>query len=90
MKPQLLNELDGLIATLEMPLSPEELANGWTTQSQAAILSLLQNVRDSVRQDDALPELSIGRGLDHWGVECGPVFETACAISNRLREFRGG
>ncbi len=89
MKTQLLNELDGLIATLEVPLSSEELANGWTAQSQAAILSLLQNIRDSVRQDDVLPELSIGRGLDHWGIEGGPVFETACTVSNRLREFRG-
>lgn len=90
MKNQLLNELDDLIAKLEQPLPPAELANGWTPQSQAAILSLLRNVRENVRQDGALPELSIGRGLDHWGVEGGPMFEKACAVSNLLREFSGG
>jgi hypothetical protein len=89
MKTQILSGLDDLIATLEQPLSPAELANGWTMQCQVAILSLLRDLRDSVSRDGALPELSIGRGLDHWGVERGPLFEKACAISNRLDDLVG-
>lgn len=89
MKNELLTELDDLIVTLEQPLSPEEAANGWTTRSQAAILSLLQAVREGVLHDAALPELSIGCGLAHFGVEEGSMLEKACAVSNLLRDFRG-
>ncbi len=74
MRHQLLNELDNLIASLEQPLSTEELANGWTPQSQAAILLLLKNVRESVRQDGTLPELSIGRRIGPLGRRGWPAF----------------
>lgn len=86
MKVTLLAELGELIAVLEQPLSSLELTNGWTSQSQSAILSLLRNLREAIRFDRTLPELNIGRGLDHWGIEGGPLIEKICAVSNELRD----
>jgi len=87
-KEDVLNEIDDLVTALENPLPADELANGWTPQSQAATLSLLAEMRNILSEDGKLPYANMGRGLDHWGVESGPLFEQVCVVSDHLSELR--
>jgi hypothetical protein len=87
MNDQLLNELNGLIDSLEQPLTPDELANGWTPQAQSATLTFLRKIRDANREGRQLPDVGGGgRALDHWGVIDGPLLEAACAFYNHITQ----
>jgi hypothetical protein len=87
MNDQLLNELNNLIAALERPLAPDELANGWTPQAQAATLMFLRKIHEADREGQRLPDVnSGGRALDHWGVIDGPLLEAACAFYNHVAQ----
>jgi len=83
---EIIQAIEELKAALTAPLPGEELANGWTPKSQEATLALLHEIEEALPAKRELPSLSIGRGLDHWGVEGGPLFEMACELSNCLRE----
>jgi hypothetical protein len=85
----LIHELSELNVVLSAPLSESERANGWTLESQQATLQLLGEIMTALRENRDLPaHLSLGRGLDHWGVEGGPLFEKTCAVSNHLRQLK--
>jgi hypothetical protein len=82
------SEIRSLIATLSEPLEQEEISAGWTGQAQQAMLKLLGEIDHDIEAGNSLPKnLSIGRGLDHWGVEDGELFQRMCALSNCLREL---
>jgi hypothetical protein len=82
------SETRSLIATLSEPLGQEEISAGWTVQAQLAMLKLLGEIDHDIEAGNSLPKnLSIGRGLDHWGVEDGELLRRMCALSNCLREL---
>ena len=84
---QILTEVESLIGDLAAPLSQSEIAFGWTLESQNATLKLLNEIRAALVERRPIEKLSIGRGLDHWGVEGGQLLENACKLSNHLREM---
>ncbi|MCX5658804.1 MAG: hypothetical protein NTW19_03670 [Planctomycetota bacterium] len=84
---EIILEVEELVAALAAPLPELELANGWSAACQTATRSLLQGIAEDLRTRKRIPHMTIGRGLDHWGVEGGPLFERACVISNHLREI---
>lgn len=71
-----------------MPLSQADQAAGWTTGAQKATLTLLGEIRNSLVEGRPIAKINIGRGLDHWDIEDGGLFERACALSNSLREIQ--
>ena len=84
---QLIHEVDVLIQDLRLPLSSEEVAVGWTAQSQTTTINWLAAIRGTLINRQPLENLNIVRGLDHWGVEAGSLFGRACALSNKLRAY---
>lgn len=87
---EVLKEICELDSAMSAPLSEAELANGWTPRSQQATLALLREIAGALRTGGNLPGLSMGRGLDHWGIEGGELFEKACKLSNHLRQMASG
>ena len=87
MNDRLLDELNNLIAALEQQLSSDELANGWTSQAQAATLTFLRKIQEAAREGRPPPDLSGGgRSLDHWGVVDGPLLEAVCTFCNHVAQ----
>jgi len=84
---KILTEVESLIGELAAPLSQSEISFGWTPESQNATLKLLNEIRAALVDRRPIEKLSIGRGLDHWGVEGGRLLESACKLSNNLREL---
>lgn len=85
----LLAEIDAILCALSEELSDADRSGGWTPPSVEAMQAFFGRMRlDIVALADlsAHPEyLSIGRGLDHWGVGSGPLFEQALRISAAAR-----
>jgi hypothetical protein len=84
-KEQIRNDIEALIRKLESPLTQTDLECGWTRGAQEAMVKLLSEIGQDLRQGKKLPSLSLGRGLDHWGVEKGELLEEMCTLSNKLR-----
>jgi hypothetical protein len=90
MKARLIQETEAFLAALSAPLSNEEIKNGWSVQSQKAMSNFFAGIQADLmsgKNTDRSVLQGIVRGLDHWGVEGGPLFETACALSNHLLEL---
>jgi hypothetical protein len=85
---QIVEDLNKLAADLCLPLSKADEAAGWTTRAQGALLNLLNEIREALVEGRPIPNLYIGRGLDHWGVVEGDLLERACALSISLRGMR--
>jgi hypothetical protein len=87
----LLEEIDAIQSALSNDLSDADRRGGWTPPSQEAMQAFFRRMRlDIVALADlsAYPEYaSIGRGLDHWGVGSGPLFEQALRISAAVRRL---
>lgn len=87
---ELIKALNAFAGELRSPLSVDELRNGWTTGAQRALLELIQDIKGKLENEQALPDLSISRGLDSWGVTGGAMAEAAAVLSNLIREFGVG
>jgi hypothetical protein len=83
---EVLKMIGTLIADVSVPLSEEELHNGWTIQSQQAFQKTLKRIETDIREGRDLPPLFLARGLDHWGVEAGELLRRAAQVSNHLRQ----
>lgn len=82
------SEIKLLTTDLSEPLAQSEISAGWTVEAQQAMLKLLGELDHDIAAGKSLPKnLSIGRGLDHWGVEEGELLQRMCRLSNRLREL---
>jgi hypothetical protein len=82
--------IDDLIEKLSGPLTGNEVANGWSERSQKAMLEFFQDLRLKLMSDDeSLLYFSIVRGLDHWGVSGGELFQKAAEVDRELRETLG-
>jgi hypothetical protein len=85
---KIIEDVEALTNDPSLPLSQDDQAAGWTIKAQEATLKLLHEIRKALVEGQPISNLSIGRGLDHWGVDRGQLFEKACALSNSLREMR--
>jgi hypothetical protein len=81
----LVSEVDLILDALGGELSAEDRRGGWSGGSQEAMRVFFSKLRlDLLGSVDvaARPEyVSIVRGLDHWGVTSGPLFEQCANIS---------
>jgi hypothetical protein len=79
------NEISTALKTLAQPLSPDEIAGGWTPEAKAAMHKLLTELKEKIQAGQSLPQLSLSRALDHWGVSDGALLEQMAHLSNELR-----
>jgi hypothetical protein len=79
--------IDRVSSVLNQPLSALEIQSGWTTEAQSAFLKLIAELRAKVENDAIIPNLSLSRGLDSWGVTGGQLVEIAAELSNSLRDY---
>jgi hypothetical protein len=71
--------IDNFIEALSEPLRADDLAGGWTEQSQAAILAGARSLRERVLAGD-LSYSGIARGLDSSGVTDGRLHVLAMKV----------
>lgn len=86
-KLNLIKLIDDFSRQLSQPLPLVELQNGWTPEAQQAMSTLIRDLRARLATDDAIPDVSLSRGLDSWGVTGGSMAEAAAVLSNTLREL---
>lgn len=82
----LVTTIDDLIQKLSRPLDADELLHGWSEPSQEAMLKFFQDLRLKLEAGERVPYLSIVRGLDHWGISGGELFQEAAKVDHDLRE----
>jgi hypothetical protein len=82
-------KLDTLIEWLSKPLTAEDTRHGWRDQSRSAILNLVEEMRaDALRGRElrSVPHyVGVVRGLDHWGISGGDLFDAVAAIGALAR-----
>jgi hypothetical protein len=86
----LLVQLDNIIERLSQHLPQAEVRCGWTEESREAMRSFFEQMRidaSAGKELKFLPEyVSLLRGLDHWGIASGPLFEAAAEIGMLARQ----
>jgi hypothetical protein len=82
----LVTAIDDLIEKLSRRLDADELLHGWSEPSQQAMLKSFQDLRVRLEAGERVPYLSIVRGLDHWGISGGELFQKAAQVDHELRE----
>lgn len=87
MSQSLIPTIEDLIQKLSTPLQPDELAHGWSESSQKAMLEFFEDLREKVLAGETLPYLGIVRGLDHWGISGGQLFQKAAEVDHELRQL---
>jgi hypothetical protein len=78
-------KIDALLETLDRPVTSEEAADGWTLEAKSAMQKMFRDLRNKVHAGQPLPQLSISRALDHWGVGSGALLEQVAQLSNEIR-----
>lgn len=73
-----------ILGDLRGPVSPSEDADGWTVQSKQATQKYFLELQEAFSHGRELPPLGITRGLDHWGVSSGVLFEKIVDVMYRL------
>ena len=85
-----LPKIERMVGRLSKPLSPTDLAHGWSEQRRIAMLDLFDELRRRLESPEPLPEkfkeLSISRGMDSWGITGGDLLDEATAISLGLAD----
>lgn len=85
---QIIHDIRAFVGDLGLPLEQHEIANGWSGECQIETLRILNGLHETLLHRLPIGQLNLGRGLDHWGVEGGPFFERACALSNKIRNLK--
>ena len=70
---------------MNAPLREDEIKNGWSPESQEVAKTYLEALKSALISRADLPSLGITRGLDHWGVVGGDLFEDIARVTNKLR-----
>jgi hypothetical protein len=87
----LLARLDDMIERLSGVLSDAELRHGWTDRSRLAMLNFFENMRRDAAAGKSLKTIpnyvSIVRGLDHYGISGGALFQAAAEIGDLASRF---
>src|SRR5262245_17046176 len=83
--------IDRLLQRLSSGLTPSDAANGWSEQSRAAMIEVLEKLRDRLAAPQALSneekQLNLPRGMDFWGITGGDLLEEGAEISCELNEM---
>lgn len=82
----IVRELDAYIETIMQPLSAQDMESGWDANHQQKAITIMNEIREALRQHKPLPKWSIVRTMDSWGVD-GGLFDRACAIAHRLHDI---
>lgn len=86
-KPNPILRMKNLIEALSLPVSEKEASDGWSGKSKAAIKAWLVETLAKVSKGEPIPEVSLSRGLDFWGVHDGFLLKEITELSNELREL---
>ena len=84
---KIVDEIDRMIDALRVPVTREEIADGWTEESKIAAKKLFENLKLGILNGESYPSLSVSRSLDMWGVSSGALMEAAARISNLVRDI---
>lgn len=87
MKTAALNEVESILARLDMPLDANDFASGWTIESQEAAKQYFRTLQSALISNQPRPPLGIVRGLDHRGVVGGDLLEEIARVTNVLRKL---
>ena len=88
--PDLLSRIEAMIVELSKKLSLSDLGDGWTDASRDATRAFFEQMRVDVATgknvSKVLYYVAVVRGLDHWGIGGGRLFEEAAAIGEMVRD----
>lgn len=87
-KSELEARIDVLLSALAAPLSAADERDGWTPAAREAFQRMLTEIQRALASKEDVPDVSLSRGLDSWGVVGGELSERAAELSNALREYR--
>lgn len=88
---ELLTQVEQMIAKLQGNLNDEDRRLGWNDRSQAAMLNFFRQFAEDLSSGKDLSNCphygTVIRGLDHWGISDGELFNDAIVISNQFRKL---
>jgi hypothetical protein len=80
------SKIDTLLESLNAPLSSQEMADGWITESKHAMAEYFTDLQRRLAVGEVPASvIHVLRALDHWGVRSGALLDLAVEISNDLR-----
>lgn len=86
---EIVSKLETIINKLEKELPPPEIKNGWTEDSREGMLKFFQLLHSDLTSGAEVANrteyVTIPRGLDHWGITGGELFEEAAKISHAIK-----
>jgi hypothetical protein len=86
----LLARIDVMVAELSKPVSAGDRRDGWTDASRDVMHAFFQQMRADVvagRDVSKVPHyVGVVRGLDHWGISGGRLFEEAAALGRMVKD----
>ena len=74
-----------MIENLSSPVSPEEAAEGWTTESKTAIRKYFADKLTELNRGLSAPDFGLVRGLDAWGIGDGQLYDEALRLNRQLQ-----
>ncbi|HEY5955940.1 MAG TPA: hypothetical protein VIV60_05280 [Polyangiaceae bacterium] len=87
-----LERIDLMLGALSEDLSPVDRSFGWTEASRNAMHAFFAEMRADVlagKDVAKIPQyVSVVRGLDHWGISGGRLFEASATIARMVRELK--
>lgn len=81
------SSIERLAEKLEHPLSQVDVDNGWSEECRVSTLLFLRTLKENALRSEYMPNMSLSRSLDHWGVVNGDLLEEAARLSNVYRDF---
>lgn len=88
-KEEIIKKIDGFIEKLSMPLTPDEMRNGWDEENQRFFIDFFKKVKGEVEAGISVEYVgSIGRGMDSRGIVEGDLLDEACGISVGLKALK--
>jgi hypothetical protein len=78
------HKVEAILRRLRSGLTEEDVQSGWTERARDAMIVFFDRMLRDVHTGQSLMPLeyrTILRGLDHWGVVAGELFDKAAEIS---------
>jgi hypothetical protein len=84
------SELEHLVGVLSGPLSPQDLADGWSEDSRARALQVAQRSVEELHAGK-VPDAAhhFLRWLDHDGIAAGALLDAVAAAQSAIRRSTG-
>jgi hypothetical protein len=94
---EIIKSIDEILVELKLPLSKEEIQqHNWNENSIEAMIYFFSNMKNdlitkSIKELKNEPAYyTVARGLDHWGVSSGPLYEKMLSISENVGIYLKG